>query len=312
MINGPQSILPSLFAAFLAWQPLAFAQDEEPGSVQTDETEDEEGPALEASSPLLSTPMAAGIGIPSGALGEESPPVPEQISTIPETRSRRKPSTLFGVGIGRPNLIGKYNHYQKIYGKFEKMLSLQMGSYLYTYGIDFGLSAKFGYFNAGGSPLRSLTANDVTLETPLKRDIPENFQTDPNQKVELTLIPVQTLLEVAYSPFPISRRIVLRAYAGPEFLYVQETLKPNIPSTETVPAGTQLVSKGWNRSLVTGAMISISINGIEARSDYALKSIGVDRTYISPYIELVTTTNDKMGNYDRKIYGISLQFEGLR
>lgn len=312
MINGSHSILLPLFAALLAWQPLAQAQEEESELAQENEVQDESDPTLESPTPLTS-PMATAAEPTPLAVEEEEPiPEPEQPSTIPETRSRRAPSTIFGVGVGRPDTIGEYNHYEKIYGKFERMMSLQMGYYLYTYGIDIGVSAKFGYFSASGHPLRSLTANDVTLETPLKRDIPDNFTTDPKQKVDLTLIPVQTLLELAYSPFPVSRRIVLRAYVGPEFLYVQETLKPNIPSTETVPAGTQLVSKGWNRGLVTGAMISISLNGIEARSDFALKSIGVDRTYISPFMEMVTTTNDKMGNYDRKIYGISLQFEGLR
>lgn len=261
---------------------------------------------------LLTCSISGSIPALAQALQDEDIPEPEQPSTIPDTIPRRKPSTLFGLGIGKPQEIGKYNHYEKIYGKIETIKQMQMGYFFWSNYIDVGVSAKFGYFNAAGNPLKSLTSGDTTLATPLKGDIPDNFQTDPRQKVDLTLIPIQTLLEFAYSPFPVSRRIVFRGYIGPEFLYVQETLKPNIASTDEIPQGTQLVSKGWNQGLVTGAMVSICINGIEARSDYALKSIGVDRIYISPFMEVVKTTNDKFGNYDRNVYGISLQLEGLR
>ncbi|RZA24709.1 MAG: hypothetical protein EOP10_09105 [Proteobacteria bacterium] len=291
MIKGSHRILvSSLWLSSLALSlPIAQAQAQGNGPVRDNEVQDENDPI----------------------------PEPERPSTIPETAARRKPSTIMGFGYLKNTDIGEYNHYEKLYGKTEKTINLQMGRYLYTYGIDIGLSAKFGYFNAGGHPLKSLSncgsdADPIALEVPLKRNIPDGCTTDENQKIELTLIPVQTLLELAYSPFPVSRRLVIRGYIGPEFLYVQEVLKPNVPSNQELPEGTQLVSSGWNQGLVTGIMLSISVSGYEARSDYALKSIGVDRTYISPFYEVVTTTNDKMGNYDRKSYGISLQFEGLR
>lgn len=289
MIKGSKSVLYPLFAMLLcSAESMVFAQSE-------------------------STGTNAGLGTTAVVPPIDEPiPEPERPSIIPETASRRRPGSLFGFSVGRNQEIGEYNHYEKIYGRMENMNSLQMGYFFYTFGIDVGVSARFGYFNAKGDPLRSFTQNGETLERPLDRDIPDSFETDPDQKVELTLIPVQALLELAYSPFPVSRRVVLRGYIGPEFLYVQEVLKANIPSTESIASGLQLVSKGWNRGIVTGAMLSFSISGIEARSDYALKSIGVDRTYISPFMEIVKTTDDKMGNYDRKSYGISLQFEGLR
>lgn len=315
MIKRSNLILATLLSILVSGQPMAVAQDEQDEAAADNEVQDEADPTLETPQDVPGPVASSDEPVPQTAtVAPEDEPIPEPESptTIPETRSRRKPSTLFALGIGKPQEIGEYNHYEKIYGKIETIKQVQMGYFFYSYFIDVGVSAKFGYFNASGHPLKSLSSGTDRLETPLKRDIPDNFATDPNQKVELTLIPVQTLLELAYSPFPVSRRIVLRGYIGPEFLYVQETLKPNIPSTASVPTGTQLVSKGWNRGLVTGAMISISLNGIEARSDFALKSIGVDRTYISPFYEIVKTTNDKFGNYDRKIYGISLQLEGLR
>ncbi len=311
----PKLFLAPLLCALLSTSVSVYAQDEQ---VPTDEVQDEPDTTLGTvgSSPVANAEPAQDKDLrnlpPPIKDDEEKIPEPEAPSSIPETRARRAPSTLFGVGLARNSAIGEFNHYDRIYGKPENIGYFQLGYFLYTYGIDLGLSARFGYLNSKGAPLRSLTADGQTLETPLEGDIPSNYQTDSRQRVELTLIPVQTLLEVAYSPFPVSRRIVLRGYIGPEFLYVQEVLKPNIPSTQSVPAGTQLVSKGWNRGLVTGAMVSICISGIEARSDYALKSIGVDRTYISPFMEIVKTTNAKYGNYDRNSYGISLQFEGLR
>ncbi len=239
-----------------------------------------------------------------------TPAAPHSPSTQTSEPSyqRRKPSTILSFGLGQIQDMGKYDLYDRLYGAPAKMVYLQTGYYLYTFGIDIGVSARFGYYSDRGHPLKTL----LGLDTPIRGKLPASAVTNPKQNIELTQIPVQALLELAYSPFPVSRRIVLRAWIGPEFLFVQEVLKPNLPANVPVPEGTSLVSKGWNRGLATGAMISISVNGIESRSDYALKSIGIDRTYISPFIEIVKTTSDKMGNSDRKVYGINLSFEGLR
>ncbi|MBC7660388.1 MAG: hypothetical protein H7249_11870 [Chitinophagaceae bacterium] len=231
-----------------------------------------------------------------------------QQATIPDLLIRRRPSSLLSFSLAKVQNLGENDHYQRLYGTPNKMGFIQTGYYVYSNQVDIGFSAKFGYYNASGHPLTSLSG----LSVPVKGDLPDSVQVDKKQSITMTLIPVQALFEAAYSPFPVSRRITFRGWIGPEFTFVQETLKPNLPTTTTAPAGTSLVSKGWNQGIVTGGMVSISITGVESRSDYALKSIGVDRTYISPFVEYMKTTNDKMGNLDRKIYGISITFEGLR
>jgi hypothetical protein len=243
----------------------------------------------------------------SDAQSEQETPK-AQAQAPEDTVIRRRPSTLFALGYGQVQQIGENNYYDRLYGSESRITTIQAGYYVYTYGIDIGFSGRFGFYNDSGHPLTSLS----NLETPIKGDLPDSALVDPKQNLELTLIPVQALLELAYSPFPVSRRIVLRGWVGPEYLFVQEALKPNLPSGQSAPAGTSLVSKGWNMGIVTGAMLSFSLSGIESRSDYALKAIGVDRIYISPYVEIVKTTQDKMGNYDRNVYGINISFEGLR
>jgi hypothetical protein len=59
-------------------------------------------------------------------------------------------------------------------------------------------------------------------------------------------------------------------------------------------------------------MASFGLTGLDARSDNSLRSLGVDRYYLSVFAENITTTSDKFGNFDRKNYGIAFSFEGLR
>lgn len=324
--KGKSLLVAALFgmAANSAHPAYAFTQDAD--TIQgeealppplSDEIQDEPNPTLEArDTPAPNpTPDSESVEEKKEEVVTESPePNSAEAKTeAPVLKSdtsyvRRRPSSIFAFGLGQVQEMGEYNHYERLYGAKGKMGILQTGYYVYTYGVDIGFSAKFGYYHDNGHPLTSLS----NLDVPVKGNLPDTAVIDPKQNIELTLIPVQALLELAYSPFPVSRRIVFRGWAGPEFLFVQEALKPNLPDNQTAPDGTSLVSKGWNQGMVTGAMVSISINGIESRSDYALKAIGVDRLYISPFVEIVKTTNDKMGNYDRKVYGINLSFEGLR
>ena len=263
---------------------------------------------------LTSSALAQGTDDASGMpdQGQSATDAPHQETQAQQadepSYQRRKPSTIFAFGVSQLTELGKYDLYERLYGSKGKMLFFQSGYYLYTYGVDLGISTKVGYYNDKGHPLQSLS--DLTV--PIEGNLPATAAVDQKQNIELTLIPVQARLELAYSPFPVSRRITLRGWIGPEFTFVQEALRPNLPSTADIPAGTSLVSKGWNQGLVTGAMISVSLNGIEARSDFALRSIGIDRTHLGLFYEVMKTTQDKMGNYDRKEYGINFTFEGLR
>lgn len=235
----------------------------------------------------------------SSALSADEAPAPSP--------GRRRPGAFLGLSLGALSDIGENNQYKVLYGDEKRELGFFAGYYLWSYLVDFGLSFKLGYYNATGHPATGIDRSQL----PIRGDLAENTQVDTSQEMQLSLIPVQFLGNVALSPFA-SRRVVLRAWFGPEWLYVQESVKPDLPSSVSGSAESSFVNKGWNQGTVFGTMLSISITGLEARSDYAMRSIGIDRTYISPFFEIVSTSNDKMGNFDRKNYGIAFNFESLR
>ncbi len=219
---------------------------------------------------------------------------------------RRRPGATFGLAIARPVSIGKYNHYDYLYGKKRAHPTFYAGYYLGSFFFDFGLVARVGYYHAEGQPLKSREG----LTLPLKADLTDQ-QKDYDQTLGLTLIPVQGTVEVALSPFK-TRWVVLRGWVGYEQLYVTETIEPNLPSSTSSTSKATYTSSGSNSGLVTGVMLSISLTGLDPRSDYSLRSLGVDRLYLSLYRDVTKTTQDKMGNFDRETYGIAFSFEGLR
>lgn len=217
---------------------------------------------------------------------------------------RRRPGATFGFGATRPDNIGKYNHYEYLYGNERYSPYFYGGYYLFSYIFDIGIVGRVGYYHAEGHPL----AERPTL--PLKGNLTTERR-DDNQKLGLTLIPTQVSAELALAPFK-TRWVVFRGWMGIERLYVQETIEPNLPSSATSSSSSTYTSSGWNEGLATGVMASFSLTGLDARSDNSLRALGVDRYYLSLFAENITTTRDKFGNFDRKQYGIAFSFEGLR
>jgi hypothetical protein len=308
--------------ALLAWNalvPQLHAQDDDaelgkaqpppevPESSIVDESDPIE-PELPPPPPLLPAPRQAPVVTKAGAEPAPQPSAPAEeksgTSGFSLVEGRRRPGATFGFGAVRPDNIGKYNHYEYLYGKERISPYFYGGYYLLSYLFDIGLVGRVGYYHAEGHPL----AERPTL--PFEQNL-ENELKDSNQKLGLTLIPTQISAEVALAPFK-TRWVVFRGWMGMEYLYVQETIEPDLPSTATTSSASTYTSSGWNQGLVTGVMASFGLTGLDARSDNSLRSLGVDRYYLSVFAENITTTSDKFGNFDRKNYGIAFSFEGLR
>jgi hypothetical protein len=239
------------------------------------------------------------------------PPAPAEAAEEKESsggfslvEDRRRPGATFGFGATRPENIGQYNHYEYLYGNERYSPYFYGGYYLFSYVFDIGLVGRVGYYHAEGHPLA------VRPTLPVNGDL-TNERKDDDQKLGLTLIPTQISAELALAPFK-TRWVVFRGWMGIERLYVQETIEPNLPSSASSSSASTYTSSGWNEGLATGVMASFSLTGLDARSDNSLRSLGLDRYYLSLFAENITTTRDKFGNFDRKQYGIAFSFEGLR
>jgi len=256
--------------------------------------------------PALKSGESDSVPEESKAIENEGKPKGDEEASAGFLDGRRRPGATFGFAVARPASIGKYNHYDYLYGKKRTHPTFYAGYYLGSYFFDLGLVGRMGYYHAKGHPLKSREG----LTLPLKGDLTDQ-QKDYDQTLGLTLIPVQGTVELALSPFK-TRWVVLRGWVGYEQLYVTETIEPNLPSSTSSTSKATYTSSGSNTGLVTGAMLSISLTGLAPRSDYSLGSLGVDRLYLSLYGDIAKTTHDKMGNFDRKTYGIAFSFEGLR
>jgi hypothetical protein len=309
--------------ALLAWNALApqlQAQDDDaelgqaqppPEVPDTSIIDDSDPIEPQAPVPPPIPPAPRAAPVVTEAVEEPPPPPATEVEESKESSGfslidgRRRPAATFGFGATRPDNIGKYNHYEYLYGKERISPYFYGGYYLFSYLFDIGLVGRVGYYHAEGHPLA-----ERPTDLPLKRNL-ENEPRDENQKLGLTLIPTQISAEVALSPFK-TRWVVFRGWMGMEYLYVQETIEPDLPSGSTSASASTYTSSGWNQGLVTGVMASFSLTGLDARSDNSLRSLGIDRYYLSIFAENITTTRDKFGNFDRKQYGIAFSFEGLR
>lgn len=220
---------------------------------------------------------------------------------------RRKPGGIFGLGVYRPEHIGKYQNFETLYGNTRYQPEFYAGYYLLSYFADIGLMFRGAYYTASGHPISSRK----NLEIPNTKSL-DNVSLDKNQELKLVLIPLQLVGELAISPLPV-RWLVLRGFWGYEWLYVQESIEPRIGSAKSVDReSTSYAVAGYNEGMVLGATLSLSLTGIEPRSDYALQALGLDRMYINLSQSNVSTVKDKMGNFDRKGLSISFSFEALR
>lgn len=248
---------------------------------------------------------------PSSRSGAQNQVAPEVASSYKSSEDhqneRRKPGAYLGFGLSKPTKIGVSDHFEKFYGAAPNFISVEAGYYLLSYYFDFGIISKISYAKAEGNPLKA--SQNITI--PLKSDLPSGLDFDRSQRLELTMIPVDLRAEIGFSPFS-SRRIVLRGWFGLDKTYIEETLKPKLPGSVSEANQANFLGKGWNSGLVKGAALSIALNGLEPRSDYALRSLGIDRTFVSPFVEIVNTQNERMGNFDRKSYGIGFSFESLK
>ncbi|WP_141736240.1 hypothetical protein [Oligoflexus tunisiensis] len=282
-------------------------EPEIPESSIIDDSDDPVEPAQPE--PLPPIPAPARPPVVTQEVPEPPPPpaepAPAEESSFSLVEGRRRPGATFGFGAFRPESIGKYNHYEYLYGKEKVAPYFYGGYYLFSYFVDIGLVGRVGYYHAEGHPLA-----DRPAELPVSRDL-ETERKDNNQKLGLTLIPTQLSAEIAISPFK-KRWVVFRGWMGMEYLYVQETVEPDLPSTAKTSSASTYTNSGWNEGLVTGVMASFSLTGLDSRSDKSLRSLGIDRYYLSLFAENITTTSDKFGNFDRKNYGIAFSFEGLR
>ena len=221
-------------------------------------------------------------------------------SSQPETEPVTAGSATQGryrleLGAGRPTFTGDTKSYRELYGHPHPFIQFNIERALTSRYATLGLGGRAGLYKESGF------AADVADDSVVQ---------DGASETELTLVPLQGVLVARLTPFA-GRWLLVNAWAGPEWLYVQEVRAPVQGGAATTGGGDSVyVNKGFNRGLVTGASISIRLDPLDESAVSSLSILGYRSIYITPFYEIITSTRN-VGQFSRTNTGILFTFESM-
>ena len=201
------------------------------------------------------------------------------------------------IGLGVPEFDNDLKYYSELYGSESRYPILKIDKIFYESWVMIGGSFGVGYYKDIGSAAKNIQpeANDV----------------DPNEGLELTLIPVQ-LTFLASMPVGLGKLVILDLWAGWENLYVQERRFFDVEIEDDGGSeGEDEINKGHNDGTVLGIALNINMDWMESRSNWALRALGFQSVYFTPFIEFSATSNGRMGPFSRQVVGGMFSFEGI-
>ncbi|NRA67049.1 MAG: hypothetical protein HRU19_21350 [Pseudobacteriovorax sp.] len=211
----------------------------------------------------------------------------------------------FGIGIGKFSSIGNdYNHYEKLFGEpaIYPEFWVERSILPLPFGLDLSLGFRIGMYQDKGK-----SAEGVGFDGQLNADLDDSEVTS-GQKSRLTLIPIQLISTISYTPFD-RRWVIINFFAGLSQTYIENTLEPASSEGSDGSSVKPFVNSGWNQEVVTGASLSFDISAIDTSSSYSLRVYGIERMFLTPFLQIVTTAKDTVGTFDREMYGIMFTFE---
>lgn len=279
------------------------AQDDDSGlpALADDEQEasEQEQPA---SQPPAATPVEAEPVAPMT-------PAPQLNATEPEPNATYNGPTerLFGtyrlqLGAARPE-INDNSLYSDYFGKAEVYPMFAVDVFAYDWYVTFGGRFGLGYYvDRGHSSLSG---------------VGEPYVKAPNDKIELTMIPLQAALTFETTVFK-RKWLVLSGYIGYERMYFQDARTAGssssaaiIADTETTTSAKKYVTSGWKSGSVTGVALNISMMPLEDGSVNMMEDVmGLKTIYISPFMEIAKYPSGL--NFSRTSMGVAFTFESAR
>ena len=231
----------------------------------------------------------------------EAPPQASKIKKDTYAWGKTK-SASFGdyrvkIGLGVPEFDNDLKYYSELYGSESRYPVLKIDKILYESWVMIGGSFGVGYYKDSGSAA--------------KKRQPEADDVDPNEGLELTLIPVQ-LTFLASVPVGLGKLMVLDFWVGWENLYVQERRFFDVETEDDGGSEDEdEINKGHNDGTVLGIALNINMDWMERRSNWALRALGFQSVYFTPFIEFSATSNGRMGPFSRQVVGGMFSFEGI-
>lgn len=200
------------------------------------------------------------------------------------------------LGFTRPS-FSKIVHYDALYGGPSNYLGLQVAKYFWGDEFPLGLAFNLGYYKDEGNAASTATPEDGSIDS---------SEIDHDQKINLTLIPIQLNLTTHWHLF--ENFLVLDLWAGYENMIVQESRELSSESDKETKTKAY-TNLGTNTGVAFGLGIGFRIDQLDGSTKSSLRSMDIGAIYLQPFLEVVTQSSTKMGDFSRSAIGLMVSFE---
>lgn len=218
------------------------------------------------------------------------------------------------LSVNRPEFNDDLKYYDELYGSPKNYGMIGADWFAWDWYATLGLGFRTGFYAANGERVKG---GSVDLDNP----DPDNFE--KTGRTSLTVIPVQALLTMEFSPFK-KKWIVIDGWFGAEYAYWQEVRVDDEDTTSAAKSAFvlaasesssdgDLTNRGWAPATVAGVAANILLNPLDDRSARSMEStMGIGYVYLSPFAEVITSTSDKGVKWGRKVVGVGFTFETIK
>jgi len=195
------------------------------------------------------------------------------------------------LGLYQPT-FSEADNYEDFYGSSGVGTNIMVEHFPWEYAVTLGYSIHIGYYQDAGNAA-NVSGGDLVKD--------ESTETD------FTMLPVQISLNLIATPFPDSKWFTLSAWLGFERTMFNEVRKTG--ETEATEDGDKLVYSnfGFTNASVVGGSFNILNKGKDAGS--SVDVMGLRRIFLSPYIEVVSSSGDSGLKLGGNRLGIAFSFE---
>jgi len=228
---------------------------------------------------------------------------------------------LFGtyrlrLSINKPTFGEDLKFYEDLYGAPKNYGMFGADWFAWDWYVTFGLGLRGGFYGASGQRVKSGSVN---------RSNPDPAAFAKTGKTTLTVLPLQALLTMEFTPFE-RKWLVIDGWFGSEYAYWQEVRVDEAPDSKaSINAGGlraataatadegSLTNKGWAPATVVGIAANILLNPLDDRGVKSMEStMGLGYVYLTPFMEIVTSTKNEGVNWGRKVFGLGFTFESVK
>lgn len=194
----------------------------------------------------------------------------------------------------------KLKYYKDLYGNPNGYPVLNLDWYFLNGPLKLGVGFGLGLYSDSG-----VAAN---TRNPTSGSSLSSSEKDDDSDLELKLIPIKLVLKSHFAPTSF-KWVNFGVWAGLERLYVQESRSG--PVSESDSDSDTYINSGWSTAAVYGFSVDFCLDFLDKSVANSLSILGFKSVYVSPFYEIVKTSETNIGSFDRNILGLLFAFESI-